>query len=55
MTLVGQTALSVETRTSREAPAARAVSATLMVPSTLVSTASVEFSSMSGTCFSAAA
>ena len=51
MTLVGFTALSVETSTNLRAPARCAARATAMVESTLLRTASKAFSSsISGTC-----
>ena len=55
MTLVGFTALSVETWTTARAPKASAASATLREPSTLVATPSVGLRSTIGTCLSAAA
>ena len=55
ITLVGLTALSVEIITTSEAPKARAASATLRLPTTLVSTPSIGLASTIGRCFSAAA
>ena len=55
MTLVGFTALSVEISTMASAPAARAASATWLVPAALVSSPSNGLASTIGTCFSAAA
>ena len=51
----GLTALSVEIWTTRSAPCARAASATLRLPTTLVSTPSTGLCSTIGTCLSAAA
>ena len=55
MTLVGLTALSVETRMQWLQPSSSARRQTTQVPSTLFSTASRALSSMSGTCLWAAA
>src|ERR1043166_2720981 len=55
MTLAGLTALSVEIITKSPTPWARAASATLRVPTTLLSTPSIGFASTLGTCFSPAA
>src|SRR5271157_4077721 len=55
ITLDGFTALSVEISTIAVAPAARAASATCLVPTALVSSPSSGLSSTIGTCLSAAA
>ena len=55
MMLVGLTALSVETRTSRSTAARAATSASMRVPRTLFLIASHGLSSISGTCLCAAA
>ncbi len=55
MMLVGRIALSVEMTTTASAPQASAASATLRVPTTLVSIPSHGLASTSGTCFRAAA
>ena len=55
MTVSGETALSVETSTNRLAPASPAAAATMRVATALFRTASIGFSSISGTCLYAAA
>ncbi len=50
MTLVGRTALSVDTSTNSRVPWLIAACATLRVPRTLLRTASRTFRSASGTC-----
>ena len=55
ITLSGSTALSVEIKTKRSAPAATAARAAFIAPRTLVRMASFGLASISGTCFSAAA
>ncbi len=50
ITVRGLTALSVEIRTKRSAPAAAAVSAVTRVAIALLRTASSGFASISGTC-----
>ena len=55
ITVSGDTALSVDTSTNRFAPASPAAAATIRVATALLRTASIGFSSISGTCLYAAA